>query len=365
MEATVSKEWQMNEPLISVVMVVCNVERFLAESIESVLGQTFRDFEFIIVDYGSTDTCKSIISSYAAKDNRIKFHEVSICSLPAARNAGCFLAQARYIAVMDADDVCLPDRLRLEIEFMEDHPEVGLIGGAVEFVNATNRRLGQYAFPSNDQEIRSGMADHCSFCHSTVFLRKEAFTLVGGYRKAFVCAHDYDLELRIAEHFKFANLKQVVLNYRVHPHQISLRKQREQNLCKLAAKFSASSRSMGDQDPLNSVKEITPSLLSAFGITEAAQENQFVSEYCRWIRIMCMAGEQSVALKAIEEMLHFHSWKYAENRDIADLWLIAASLYRQQGRFWGSLVAAVRAAMVRPVVVGRLLKRLLSALRLF
>src|SRR5271169_6728077 len=98
-------------------MVVCNVDRFLAESIESILGQTFREFEFIIVDFGSTDNSKSIISSYATRDSRIKLRVVPHCGLAEARNAGCFLAQGQYIAIMDADDVSLPNRLLWEVEF--------------------------------------------------------------------------------------------------------------------------------------------------------------------------------------------------------------------------------------------------------
>src|ERR1039457_6493214 len=80
---------KMNKPPVSVVMVTCNVERFLGESIESILGQTFRGFEFVIVDFGSTDNSKSIISSYAAMDSRIKFHIIPSCGLAEARNTGC------------------------------------------------------------------------------------------------------------------------------------------------------------------------------------------------------------------------------------------------------------------------------------
>ncbi len=101
-------------------MVMCNVDRFLAESIESILGQTFRDFEFIIVDFGSTDKSKAIASSYATKDSRIRFHEIPNCGLAEARNVSCSLARGRYIAIMDADDVSVPDRLMLQIEVHEE-----------------------------------------------------------------------------------------------------------------------------------------------------------------------------------------------------------------------------------------------------
>src|SRR5271170_5366269 len=125
----------MSKPLISVVMVICNVERYLAEAIESILGQSFEDFEFIIVDFGSTDKSKTIAGSYAAKDERVKFHEIPPCALPVARNAGCFLAQGRYIAVMDADDVSLQNRMASQVEYLENHPGVALLGGATEWVN--------------------------------------------------------------------------------------------------------------------------------------------------------------------------------------------------------------------------------------
>src|SRR5579872_49842 len=127
----------MNEPLVSVVMVTRNADRFLAESIESILGQTFRDFEFIILDFGSTDKTKAIVSSYAAKDSRVRLHEIPSCGLAEARNAGCSLARGKYIAIMDADDVSVPERLALEVEFMENNPGVGVLGGVTECIDAT------------------------------------------------------------------------------------------------------------------------------------------------------------------------------------------------------------------------------------
>src|SRR5580700_1613954 len=140
----------MSKPEVSVVMVVCNVDRFLTEAIESIFGQTFRDFEFIIVDFGSTDNSKSIIASCAAKDPRIRFHEIRHCGLAEARNAACFLAQGQYIAVMDADDVSVPERLQWEAEFLRSHPEVGVVGGAKEWIDATGRSLFINGDPSED-----------------------------------------------------------------------------------------------------------------------------------------------------------------------------------------------------------------------
>jgi glycosyltransferase involved in cell wall biosynthesis len=342
----------MNEPLVSVVTVACNVDRFFAESIESILGQTFRDFEFIIVDYGSTDNSKAIAMGYAAKDSRIRFHEIPNCVLPAARNAACSLGRGRYIAIMDADDVCLPDRLKLEVEFMEQNPEVGLMGGAVEWVDGTGRSLGQQAHPSEDLEIRSVLLDHCPFWHPTVLLRKEAFTSVGGYRAAFVAAHDYDLELRIVERYKCANLRQVVLKYRLHPGQVSMQKQKQQTLGSLAAQWSRAMRQKGQEDVFDSVVLITPELLTELGVDESTYERTWVSESRRRIRYMISSGETSAALDMAVELLH-GNWVHAEKWQIADLHLTVAGLRWKRGEFSESIRSAARAVRVRPKVLGR------------
>ncbi len=153
----------MNRPLVSVVMVVCNVERFLAEALESIVHQTFGEFEFVIVDYGSTDSSKSIIARYAEKDSRVRLHENPHCGLGDARNAACMLAQGRYIALMDADDVAMPERLQLEVDFMEKNPSVGLLGGAVQWINAAGRALYIGRVPTDDLQLRRSLSIHSPF----------------------------------------------------------------------------------------------------------------------------------------------------------------------------------------------------------
>ena len=349
---------QMNKPIVSVVMVVCNVDRFLAESIESILGQTFRQFEFIIVDFGSTDNSEAIASSYAAKDLRIKLHKIPHCTLGEARNAGCFLAQGRYIAIMDADDVSAPDRLMSEIAFMEQHLQVGLLGGAVEWIDAAGRSLQVHYHPTEDRELRCELATHSPFWQPTVLIRRDAFASVGGYRAIFAPAEDYDLWLRIAEHFQIANLKQVVLKYRIHAFQVSLRKRAQQTLCILAAQASASARSLGNPDPLDSAEEITPAILLGLGVTEARRQREIASEYRLWIRHMCIAGEYVAALQAALEVLQL-DLKHVERWQIADLHLTLGQLYWRQKRFAKSFLAAIHAVVTRPVVAGRPIRRLL------
>lgn len=339
-------------------MVTCNVDRFLAESIESVLGQTFRDFEFVIVDFGSTDNSKSIISSYAARDSRIKFHEIPSCGLAEARNAGCSLAQGRYIAIMDADDVSLPNRLLWEVEFMKQHPEVGVLGGAVEWINAMGKPLMTHQHPLGDRELQAALLTHSVLWQPTVLIRRDAFTSVGGYRGAFAPAEDYDLWLRIAEHFQIANLEHVVLQYRFHPSQVSMSRRVQQTLGILGAQVSASSRRKGLPDPLNSVKEITSELLAALGVTKAVQQRELASTRKDWIQNMCMAGEYSAALQAAQETLQ-SDVEYVERKKIADLHLTVAWLYWRLSRPLSSALSMARAVLTHPALVGRPLKPLL------
>ena len=345
----------MNKPLVSVVMVVCNVERFLVEAIESILQQTFKEFEFIIVDYGSTDSTKDIVKRYAGKDARVRMHQIPHCGLGEARNAACLLAQGRYIALMDADDVSLPDRLQLEVAFMEQHPDVGLLGAAVQWIDATGRELLIFRFPTDDKLLKEALGVRCSFCQPTVLLRKEAFILTGGYRDAFAPAEDYDLWLRVTEHFNCANLDDVLLKYRIHPHQVSMRKQKQQTLGILGAKRSAAMRQMGEEDIFGTVDVITPELLTQLGVTEATQERELMTDARRWIRHMIWAGEVSAALESAVELLRVN-WTYVEKWELAELHLSVAGFRWRRGEFGQSITSALRAVRIRPKVLGRPLR---------
>jgi glycosyltransferase involved in cell wall biosynthesis len=355
----------MNEPVVSVVMVVCNVDRFLAEAVESILAQTFREFEFVIVDFGSSDKSKEIVSKYAAKDERIKQHEIAHCGLAEARNAGCFLARGKYIAVMDADDMALPERLAREVGFLEKHSEVGVVGGAVEWVDASGATLPVSALPpgvtldrpTENGEIQSALVRYCVLWQPTVLMRRDAFTLVGGYRGAFAPAEDYDLWLRISEHFEMANLKEVVLKYRIHPHQVSVRKRKQQTLGVLAAQSSTASRRSGNPDPFDSVTEITPAVLAGLGVNEATQQSALVVEYRGWIHSISEAGDWPGALNAATEMLKSSDWKFIDRRALADMRIELARLYWKNNRFLMSIITAGHAVVTRPNVAGRPVKR--------
>jgi hypothetical protein len=353
----------MSRPLVSVTMVVCDVDRYLAEAIESILAQTFRDFEFIIVDFGSTDSSKSIIFKYAAIDSRIRFCEIRHCGLAEARNAACSLAEGKYVAIMDADDVCLPERLAWQVDFMERHPGVGAVGGAVKWIDATGNSLATFRHPLTDREIRSALLTYSVLWQPTVLMLREAFVRVGGYRGPFAPAEDYDLWLRISERFQLANLERTVLKYRIHPNQVSVRKVAQQSLSMTAAQLAASSRRDGLPDSLASVEEITPKSLAELGVSRAEQQSHLASYAMHWIRSLCMAREYSAALNVAHEILRSEV-EHVERWQVANFWLVAARLRWKQHRFAEACLSAARAVVTWPIIVGRPIKPLLRSFRL-
>ena len=347
-------------PLLSVVMSVFNSEQFLAEAVESILNQSFSDFEFIVINDGSTDGSGAILETYQKKDSRLRVYHQENRGVVESANCGCRLAQGKYIARMDSDDIAIQDRLMWQVEFMEKHTEVAVLGGAVDFIDAKGRSIAIRRLPAGDRDIKSALLrNDVLLQHPAVLIRRDALVQVGGYRGAFSNAEDFDLWLRMAEYFELANLETVVIKYRLHPNQVSNRKVKEQALSTLAARASARSRRDGMPDLLNAVEKITPAVLADLGVSEADQQNALVKQYLRWIGNMSMLGEHSAAFEQWSLMIRFCRWEYVERRLIAEAWLTAAPLYWRQGRFLRSLHAIGRAVVARPVVAGRPLKPLL------
>lgn len=212
-------------PKVTVLMPVHNGEMYVAEAITSILNQTFHDFEFLIINDGSTDDTVKIIESF--KDDRIRLiHNERNLQLIATLNKGIELAQGEYIARMDCDDFSLPERLSRQVSLMDDQRQIGICGtwilvkGAQEFINR---------YPVKHASIRCGLLFETMFAHPTVMIRKNEFVINGlAYDANDRHAEDYALWVRCADHLKLANIPEVLLQYRIHPQQISSQKQDEQ-----------------------------------------------------------------------------------------------------------------------------------------
>jgi hypothetical protein len=349
----------MNVPMVSVVMSVFNGMPFLQEAVDSILRQSFRDLEFIIINDGSIDESTSILDCYQRSDPRVRvLHQVNR-GLIQSLNRGCALAKGKYIARMDADDIALDDRLLLQVEWMEKHQDIGVLGGSVEWIDSMGKSLGIHTRPGENDLIRLALAEGSAFWHPTVLIRRETFLSVGGYRPVVIDAEDYDLWLRIADRFDLANLQAVVLKYRIHSGQVSVRKCKQEALSALGARAAALSRMKGDPDPLDSVAEITPKVLEGLGVSEAVQGAALARHWLTCIRNMCEVGELSEARGALET-LRSHHLRYAENWVISDLRLLEARLFWDQGKFGASFFRAMQALIARPAILGRPAKSLLE-----
>ena len=346
---------------ISVVMSVFNGQAFLSEAIESILGQTLREFEFLVLDDGSTDRTAEILAAYASRDGRIRVLHHENKGRAASLNIGISLAASGYIARMDADDVALPHRLKEQVDFMEGHPEVGLLGGAAELINTTGQVIHTTRPPLEDPEIKSLMLRYNPMCHPAVVMRKEIALAAGGYRDALLDADDYDLWLRISERSRLANLAKTILQYRIHSHQASIRNLEHQTECVLAARAAASLRKRGMPDPLSNVDEVTPQLLETLGVAAAEIQEALMGAYEYWTEILGPTDPES-ALQVIEGLLQLPGAESFDRSALADAWLKAASIHYRLGRRGKALAAVTRAILVRPIIAGRPVKRALTRL---
>ena len=214
---------ESNDPKISVLMTVYNSERYLRTAIESVLNQSLKDFELIILDDCSTDSSWSIIEKYASQDERIVAikNEVNLGGCQNL-NKGLKILRGKYMARHDNDDWSYPDRLERQFNYMESHPEVGIVGGAIELIDKNGKTIGKRTYNLSDLEIRKKIFRYSPFAHPLVMVRKSVLDKVGCfYDPSFAPADDYDLWFRIGKESKFANLPDTLLKYRMLPGSIT------------------------------------------------------------------------------------------------------------------------------------------------
>ncbi len=208
-------------PLVTVLMSVYNSAPFLRASIESVLGQTFRDFEFLIIDDCSTDSSLEIIQSYADPRIRVVRNEKNL-ALIRSLNKGLQLAQGTYIARHDSDDLSLPLRLDKEVRFLESNGGVGLVGSYFIAINEAGEFLQYFRPPTDSDALKRKLLIKNPFAHGTVMFRKECIEKTGFYREELKHAEDYDLWLRISQFFDLANLPLYLYQWRLNVGSVSV-----------------------------------------------------------------------------------------------------------------------------------------------
>jgi len=205
----------MKPPKVSVLMAVYNAEKYLRQAIESILGQSFEDFELLINDDGSTDRSVEIIQSY--RDSRIRAVQNPINQgEERVRNQCLQIARGEYIAVLDADDIAHRERLQIQTDFLNRNTGISLVGSPHEIIDEAGRVLGILTVYSDELVIKWGLLFGNQFSHSTVMYRRKDVLAVGGYDESLSYGTDFDLWVRLATRGRVANLLDPLGRYRIH-----------------------------------------------------------------------------------------------------------------------------------------------------
>jgi glycosyltransferase involved in cell wall biosynthesis len=246
----------LSAPLITVLLPVKNGMPFLSEAVASILQQTYRDFELLIIDDGSTDETTSYLKSLRDPRLRIRRNEQSQ-GVARCLNQGLALAATPFIARQDADDISEPERLGRQLAYLTDHPECAVLGTQGWMVDEAGNKLQPFPWrPTGEAEMAAALRVASPFIHGSVLLRREAVKEVGGYREEIRYAEDFDLWLRLANKYKLANLPDSLYRYRVHGGQVCTANQQQASLDSwLCLVLQAERQCRGGEDSLSILDE--------------------------------------------------------------------------------------------------------------
>lgn len=228
------------KPLVSIVMSVFNPDKQVRFAIESILNQTLKNFEFIIINDASADKSLAIIRSYMGKDKRIRLinneHELRLAS---SLNIGVSLARADFIARMDPDDVSLPERLEEQYLFLKKHPRIAVVGTNILIVNEKGKKIWERKYPTSSKDIKKVMLRYAPFAHPSVMYRKKSFQEFGGYNPKMKLCEDIDFWFRIGTKYAFGNIPKMLLRYTLSKTSGTHRNLRETELLGFKIKINA------------------------------------------------------------------------------------------------------------------------------
>lgn len=228
-------------PRVSVIMSTFNNATYLPLAMESIAQQTFRDFEWIVVDDGSTDDTAAVLARYADPRLRVVVH-AERRGLTRSLNEALALSRGTYVARMDGDDIALPERFARQVAFLDAHPAVGLVGTAFMYIDGQNAVHGTEPVFETDEAIRSRLLRHNCFGHGTIMARRSLLVAAGGYDETFTYAQDYDLWLRLAEKARVANLPDRLYCWRQNAGSVSNAHRAEQDAAAARARARAMQR---------------------------------------------------------------------------------------------------------------------------
>ena len=205
----------MSKCKVSVVMTVYNDSKYIKRSVHSIVSQTYKDFEFIIVDDGSTDDSMSIVESF--NDKRIHIYKVPRMGRPSALNFGVVKSKGELVVIMDADDISLPSRIEKQVKYMDNNPHVDFVGGSAKIIDQSDRVIGLKSAVVGEANVAKLAPYGSPIIHPTSCYRRLVFNKIGGYREEFLYAQDYDLVLRVLDsRYVVNNMPDILIKYRIN-----------------------------------------------------------------------------------------------------------------------------------------------------
>ena len=269
-----------SSPQVTVLLPVYNSVATLAEAVESILSQSFRDFELLVVNDGSTDGSLALLEQFSARDSRMRVISQENRGIVAALNLGISEARGEFIARMDGDDISYPERLFMQAERLTQQPSLALLGSFyVELPSGT-----RCSMPTGHSVVSRWLRDSGNaFVHSSVMMRTSVCRSLGGYRGVFPHCEDYDLWLRIVEKHQVDNMAEYLVGYRRHSASISHRHLEQQFLSAIAARRCAGLRRNGFSDPADSNPSITLEQLDQWGL-RTDEVCRLMIEWLEWNR---------------------------------------------------------------------------------
>ncbi len=211
----------MNTPMITVLMPAYNAEKYIGEAIDSVLKQSFIDFELLIINDGSTDDTQKVVGSF--NDDRIVLVEQVHGGVSNALNNGLARAKGKYIARFDSDDICLPQRLEKQFTFLEADPEYVIVGTDAEYMLENGDHLFDFTcIGHTNDELVDKLYFYCPFIHSSVMYRKDAVLKAGGYSLLAHNFEDYLLWTQLSKLGKLHNLRETLIRIRFNPASVTI-----------------------------------------------------------------------------------------------------------------------------------------------
>lgn len=211
-------------PLVSVIMAAYNAEKHISASIESLINQTYTNFELLVINDGSSDKTQSIVEEFCIRDSRIiLINNDKNLFVIKSRNIGIENAKGKYLAILDADDLALPNRLEKQVEFLENNPDVFLIGSSAHIIDENNTICNDFIALTDYHELKRNILKNNLFYHSSIMFRNEKVF----YREKMIYTEDYDLILRLfSEGKKIVNIPDTLISYRQTNHSLSKTKNR-------------------------------------------------------------------------------------------------------------------------------------------